>query len=136
MQAVADNKLIFRPDLHVAAWLKLTIAYVIFFHPREGDVGIGFAVAVPVSEASENLRESLAGPHTFANTEADPCVQRGPLSSVVCPWAGIAVSLPTDEQRPPAFRWSTRTTHRFRRGLVPLVYVLRSSLTYFSWARN
>jgi hypothetical protein len=55
MQAVADNKLIFRPDLHVAAWLKLTIAYVIFFHPHEGDVGIGFAVAVPVSEASENL---------------------------------------------------------------------------------
>jgi len=39
MQAVADDKLVFRSDLHVVTGLELAISHMIFFHPHEGGLG-------------------------------------------------------------------------------------------------
>ncbi len=50
MQAIADNKLIFRYDLHIVAGFELTIAHMIFFHPHERRVRIRFAEAISISE--------------------------------------------------------------------------------------
>jgi len=39
MQAVADDKLVFRSDLHVVTGLELAISHMIIFHPHEGGLG-------------------------------------------------------------------------------------------------
>ncbi|MNM95290.1 hypothetical protein D3C81_1077250 [compost metagenome] len=50
MKAVADNELVLSSDLHVVPWLELTVSHMIFFHPHECGVRVGFAVAIALAE--------------------------------------------------------------------------------------
>lgn len=50
MKAVADNELVFRPDLYVIAWFELPVFHMIFFHSHKGRICVGLAEAVPIPE--------------------------------------------------------------------------------------
>nr|WP_228728220.1 hypothetical protein [Brevibacillus composti] len=51
MDAVEQNKLVFRGHLHIVAWLQLAIFHVIFLHAHKRGVRIGFRVAVAIAKA-------------------------------------------------------------------------------------
>src|SRR5690349_14707504 len=48
MYGIGGDELIISTNLNIIAGLELTIAHVIFLHPHEGGILIGFAVTAPV----------------------------------------------------------------------------------------